>query len=174
MSWCRCKAPLYSLNAQGHRDRLMGKENKKFDARIRPWYKAAVTENRPTWSVIYPDFTTFLPTITASMPVYDATDGSLLGVCATDFFLPQEMNQFLRSLKIGKTGSAFIMERSGLLVSTSTDEPNPTEQLPLVRSLHGAAFQSNALGISYFISIFIASNNFSRISGDRKLQFKGN
>ncbi|MCU0536306.1 MAG: cache domain-containing protein [Hydrococcus sp. Prado102] len=113
----------YSLNAQGNRDRLVGKENKKYDARLRPWYKAAMTENRPTWSVIYPDFTTLLPTITASMPVYDSTNGSFLGVCATDFFLPQEMNQFLKSLKIGKTGSAFIMERSGLLVSTSTDEP---------------------------------------------------
>jgi signal transduction histidine kinase len=116
----------YSLNAQGNRDRLQGKENKKYDARLRPWYKAAVTKNRPTWSVIYPDFTTSLPTITASMPVYDSSDGSLLGVCATDFFLPQEMNQFLRSLKIGKTGSAFIMERSGLLVSASTDEPIKT------------------------------------------------
>jgi HAMP domain-containing protein len=101
----------------------VGKENKKYDARLRPWYKAAITANRSTWSIIYPDFTTLLPTITASMPVYDSTDGSLLGVCATDFFLPQEMNQFLKSLKIGKTGNAFIMERSGLLVSASTDEP---------------------------------------------------
>ncbi|EDN70201.1 Response regulator receiver protein [Beggiatoa sp. PS] len=33
-----------------------------------------------------------------------------------------EISQFLRALKIGQTGQAFIMERYGLLVATSTDE----------------------------------------------------
>ncbi|NJO39196.1 MAG: HAMP domain-containing protein [Cyanobacteria bacterium CRU_2_1] len=113
----------YSLNSQGKRDRLLGKDTKRFDARLRPWYKAAVIVGQPTWSAIYADFTTGLPTITASMPIYDATNQSLRGVCATDFFLPQEMNRFLESLEIGKSGTAFIMERSGLLVSTSIEQP---------------------------------------------------
>lgn len=111
----------YSLNSQGKRDRLLGKDTKRFDARLRPWYKAAVVAGQPTWSPIYADFTTGLPTITGSMPIYDTKDRSLLGVCATDFFLPQEMNQFLKSLEIGKSGTAFIMERSGLLVATSIE-----------------------------------------------------
>lgn len=112
----------YSLNSQGERDRLLGKDTKRFDARLRPWYKAAVAAGQPTWSPIYADFTTNLPTITASVPIYDSTNRSLRGVCATDFFLPQEMNQFLESLEIGKSGTAFIMERSGLLVSTSIEQ----------------------------------------------------
>jgi PAS domain S-box-containing protein len=33
------------------------------------------------------------------------------------------MSQFLKSLNIGKTGSVFIMERSGQLVATSADQP---------------------------------------------------
>lgn len=96
--------------------------NKPFDARVRPWYKAAVTAGEPVWSEIYADFASQLPTITASTPVYSTADQSLLGVCATDVFLPNEMSRFLGTLKIGKTGSAFILERSGRLVSTSTEE----------------------------------------------------
>ena len=116
----------YSLDAQGKRDRPLGQDTKRFDARRRPWYKAAAATGRPTWSPIYADFTTNLPTITASVPIYDAAK-SLRGVCATDFFLPQEMNRFLESLEIGKSGTAFIMERSGLLVSTSATQPSQSE-----------------------------------------------
>jgi PAS domain S-box-containing protein len=112
----------YSLNRNGQRDQLVSKGNRAFDARVRPWFKAAVQSGKPIWSEIYADFVTQLPTITASTPVYSITDQSLLGVCATDVFLPSEMSRFLASLRIGKTGSAFILERSGRLVATSTEE----------------------------------------------------
>ncbi|MCW5313049.1 PAS domain-containing protein [Nostoc sp. KVJ3] len=112
----------YSLDRNGQRDQLISQGNKAFDARVRPWYKAAVTVGEPSWSGIYADFASQLPTITASTPVYSTADRSLLGVCATDVFLPNEMSRFLASLQIGKTGIAFILERSGQLVATSTGE----------------------------------------------------
>ncbi|MDZ8095883.1 MAG: PAS domain-containing protein [Nostoc sp. DedQUE05] len=112
----------YSLDRNGQRDQLISQGNKAFDARVRPWYKAAVTAGEPIWSGIYADFASQLPTITASTPVYSTADRSLLGVCATDVFLPNEMSLFLASLQIGKTGIAFILERSGQLVATSTGE----------------------------------------------------
>ncbi|WP_242054145.1 PAS domain S-box protein [Nostoc sp. FACHB-888] len=112
----------YSLDRNGQRDQLISQGNKAFDARVRPWYKAAVTAGEPIWSGIYADFASQLPTITASTPVYSTADRSLLGVCATDVFLPNEMSRFLASLQIGKTGIAFILERSGQLVATSTGE----------------------------------------------------
>ncbi|MBW4540203.1 MAG: PAS domain-containing protein [Myxacorys chilensis ATA2-1-KO14] len=112
----------YSLDHNGQRDQLISQGNKAFDARVRPWYKAAVTAGEPIWSGIYADFASQLPTITASTPVYSIADRSLLGVCATDVFLPNEMSRFLASLQIGKTGIAFILERSGQLVATSTGE----------------------------------------------------
>ncbi|MEH2229508.1 MAG: PAS domain-containing protein [Nostoc sp.] len=111
-----------SLDRNGQRDQLISQGNKAFDARVRPWYKAAVTAGEPIWSGIYADFASQLPTITASTPVYSTADRSLLGVCATDVFLPNEMSRFLASLQIGKTGIAFILERSGQLVATSTGE----------------------------------------------------
>jgi PAS domain S-box-containing protein len=112
----------YSLNRNGQPDQLVSKGNKPFDARLRPWFKASVATGKPVWSEIYADFVSQLPTITASAPVYSIADGTLLGVCATDLFLPSEMSRFLASLEIGKTGSAFILERSGQLVATSNQE----------------------------------------------------
>jgi PAS domain S-box-containing protein len=112
----------YTLDRNGKGDQLVSQGNKLFDARTRPWYGAAVTAGEPVWSEIYADFASQLPTITASTPIYNTVDKSLLGVCATDVFLPSEMGQFLSGLKIGKTGSAFILERSGRLVSTSSKE----------------------------------------------------
>ena len=129
----------YSLDRNGQRSQLVSQDNKSFDARVRPWYKAAVVAGEPVWSEIYADFATQLPTITASTPVFSTADHSLLGVCATDVFLPNEMSEFLSRLKIGKTGSAFILERSGRLVSTSTEEATMSsgaaaERLPAVES----------------------------------------
>ncbi len=92
-----------------------------YDPRERPWYKAAVEAGRPTWGKVYLDFATGLPTITASEPVYGKSN-HLLGVCATDVVLLQELRQFLAKLSLGDSGIAFVMDRSGALLSSSTDE----------------------------------------------------
>lgn len=113
----------FAFDERGNRTEQIGSLEQPYDPRIRPWYKAAEGQSQAVWSEIYLSFSTLLPTITASLPAYSLTDGSLMGVCATDFFLPQEVSLFLRNLEIGKTGTAFIMERSGRLVATSTEEP---------------------------------------------------
>ncbi len=46
--------------------------------------------------------------------------------CATDVVLLQELRQFLANLSIGDSGIAFVMDRSGALLSCSTDEPLTT------------------------------------------------
>lgn len=92
----------------------------RFDPRTRPWYKAAVKAGRPTWTKIYRHFVTKGLTISATQPIY-SQQGDLLGVVSTDFVFLQ-VNQFLRSLKIGKSGQTFIMEKTGELISTSTDD----------------------------------------------------
>jgi adenylate cyclase len=94
-----------------------------YDPRKRPWYQVARAFGQPTWSDIYLDFTTKLPTITASLAAYDDWGNDFIGVCGTDVLLTEELRKFLKKLHIGKTGEAFIMERSGLLVSSSTDDP---------------------------------------------------
>lgn len=113
---------LFSLDNLGNR-RYFEEALNKYDPRVRPWYKAAVGSERPVWSSVYLDFTTGLPTITASQPVYSQENGRLLGVCATDVILPKDFRNFLVNLSVGKTGHAFVMDRTGAILANSTDEP---------------------------------------------------
>ena len=86
----------------------------------RPWYRAAVRAGRPSWGEIYvwaaPYPKVALPAV---LPIYDDAR-ELQGVFAVDLSL-LDISEFLQSLKVGTTGETFIMERSGLLVATSTD-----------------------------------------------------
>nr|WP_290226136.1 ATP-binding protein [Trichocoleus desertorum] len=111
----------YATDSRGNRTRLL-QTKPNYDPRQRDWYKISVTAGKPVWTDIYTYFSTQKLTITADLPLYDA-QGKLIGVTAADLVLSQ-IGEFLRSLKIGKTGQTFIMERSGLLVATSlTDKP---------------------------------------------------
>jgi sigma-B regulation protein RsbU (phosphoserine phosphatase) len=112
----------YTMDIQGKRQQLLRKIN-PFDPRKRPWYIAAATAKRVTWSNIYIGFTTSLPQITASEPVYDKSGQNILGVCGTDVVLAEDLRKFLANLSIGKTGRAFIIDRAGNLISSSTNEP---------------------------------------------------
>ncbi|MEG4517999.1 MULTISPECIES: ATP-binding protein [unclassified Microcoleus] len=91
-----------------------------YDPRIRPWYKAAKVAGKPQWNKIYQYYIQPSLGISASQPVYDKK-GSFIGVVSTDLFLSQ-IGDFLQTLKIGKSGKTFIIERSGLLVASSTVE----------------------------------------------------
>ncbi|BAU40985.1 PAS domain S-box protein [Leptolyngbya sp. O-77] len=111
----------YEMDSRGDRLSFV-KEDGEYDPRSRPWYKDAINKRGAVWSDIYLDFATFLPVLTASLPVYSEA-GTTLGVCATDVQLPVEFRQFLSSLKIGKTGQAFVIDREGQILSSSTQEP---------------------------------------------------
>ncbi len=110
----------YSSNKQGQRTHLV-EVAPNYDATKRPWYKAAIQADKPVWSDIY---TFVYPAgslgITANQPFYDYT-GKLQGVLAADFML-LKISEFLHSLKIGRSGQTFIIERSGLMVASSTLE----------------------------------------------------
>lgn len=113
----------YEIDAVGNRSFLRSKSAEVYEPRKRPWYEAAKREGGPTWSQVYLDFQTFLPTLTANTPVYESASGDLLGVCATDIILSEELNDFLKNLEVGKTGISFIIEPSGFLIASSTIEP---------------------------------------------------
>ncbi len=91
-----------------------------FDARTRPWYAAARETGVSAWSDAYVLFTGQDMAVAASQPVY-GDNGQFLGVTATDIFLSR-INDYLKDLSIGRTGEAFILEPSGKLIATSTDE----------------------------------------------------
>ncbi len=91
-----------------------------YDPRDRPWYKGAVKARQAVWSDIYLFVASPILGITASLPIYSES-GDLRGVIAIDLTLSQ-IGDFLRQLKIAKTGQAFILEPSGEIVATSTAE----------------------------------------------------
>lgn len=111
----------YELDSRGNRLAFLADDG-EYNPRSRPWYQDALNTRGAVWSEIYLDFATFLPVLTASLPVY-SEQGTVLGVCATDVQLPVEFRQFLSSLKIGKTGKAFVLDRKGQILSSSTTEP---------------------------------------------------
>ena len=107
----------YATDSEGNRTGLM-QVVADFDARTRPWYAGAMEKGDSFWSDIYILYTGQDMAIAASRPVYDE-DNNLLGVVSVDLFL-SHLNSFLQNLRLGETGQAFIMERSGLLVASST------------------------------------------------------
>ena len=160
---------LYQISANGNRGSLI-EQLTPYDARQRPWYQAAVRAERPIWSEVYLDFGIGLPTITASEPVYGPR-GQLLGVCATDVVLLQDIRQFLADLSIGDSGIAFVMDRSGTVLSSSTDEPltqGEGEEMTLLQATDSSdrLIQSTA---NYLQQRF---GSFDAIQSAQQLDFK--
>jgi two-component system, sensor histidine kinase ChiS len=101
----------------GRRTKLQ-KPLSNYDPRQKAWYITAKQEKKPVWSKAF--FSSRRTTLSANQPIYN-DKGKLLAVATADIDV-LEISQFLRALKIGQTGQAFIIERSGLLVATSTAE----------------------------------------------------
>jgi C4-dicarboxylate-specific signal transduction histidine kinase len=91
-----------------------------YDHRQRPWYKSAVAAGKAGWSSIYLTKTPQRLVVSATQPVYNDAHG-LFGVAVSSLSLTG-ISDFLKTLKIGKTGQSFILERSGDLVASSTSE----------------------------------------------------
>ena len=120
------KGPLvkYALDVNGNRSAVLSKVM-DFDVTKRPWYITAKEKEGAAWSPVYILSTGQDMAIAASRPVYDGQK-NLMGVVSVDIFLSR-IGFFLKHLEIGKTGQAFIIERSGLMIATSTDEKPFTE-----------------------------------------------
>ncbi|MEM9538432.1 MAG: ATP-binding protein [Cyanobacteria bacterium P01_E01_bin.42] len=160
----------YNLGDRGDRTDIVSRSDRQYDARKRPWYTAAVTAGGPAWSEIYLNFESPLPTITATIPVYDATGDVLLGVCGTDFFLPQEFVMFLQDLEIGRSGQAFIIERSGHLVASSRAELPFVKMGEELERLH-ASNSKNTLARETTRYLQDHFGNFDRIQNPEQLEF---
>lgn len=87
-----------------------------FDPRARPWYKLAAKEKKLAWTDPYIFFTSNQPGISAAIPAYTRTDKTFLGAIGVDIEIGQ-LSSFLRSLKIGERGSAFILNRNGDVIA---------------------------------------------------------
>jgi signal transduction histidine kinase/CheY-like chemotaxis protein len=113
----------YATDNWGNPTKLLD-VGKHYDPRIRPWYQKAVKAGKSVWSDIYLDFKEPRLKITLAQPIYKSIPNqpaSLRGVIGVDFVLTH-IGKFLKGLKIGKSGTTFIIERTGLIVASSTEE----------------------------------------------------
>jgi hypothetical protein len=86
-----------------------------FDPRVRPWYKGAQQNRRLYLTDLYIFYTGEKPGITVSSPILDSK-GQVLGVIGSDIDL-NGLSTFLKSLRIGKHGLAFIINNKNELVA---------------------------------------------------------
>ncbi len=109
---------IYELDGSGDRKKLL--LTKEYDPRIRPWYETTLEAGNQTWSPIFTSASLGVLQISPTTPIYDP-QGELIGVLASNLLLAQ-INEFLNELDISPSGEAFILERSGDLVASSTEE----------------------------------------------------
>ncbi|CAD0229808.1 Histidine kinase (fragment) [Planktothrix agardhii] len=87
-----------------------------------PWYGATKNAGRELWRLVVARVQNDNPKLLAAylLPFYDQNN-KFQGVMSCSIPLAQ-LGDFLKELKIGKTGQAFILENNGLLIGTSADE----------------------------------------------------
>ncbi|WGV23758.1 ATP-binding protein [Halotia branconii] len=114
------KLYVYTTDNQGNRRELTAVKN--YDPRLEAWYTDAAKAGKPVWSQIYQwEDKPEIFSISSSYPIYDDVNQKLVGVISVDLILSQISN-FLTSLKLGKSGQIFIVERSGEIVASSVDD----------------------------------------------------
>lgn len=111
----------FSTNENGQKTKLI-KVNKNVDIRQRPWYKETVQRARPTWSKAYFALVEPRLLISYTTPIYEKNSQKLEGMVMTTLIL-ESLGKFLRDLKISKSGEVIIVDSSGYLIATSTQEP---------------------------------------------------
>jgi len=132
LSWeARGTAPntryFYAVDSQGKRLKAVHTTS-NFDVRQRGWYKAAMKAGKQTWSPVFPVLNLPIAAVSAVTPIYQ--NNELKGVLTSEVLL-SDINLFLHSLNFSRSGQAFIIERSGDLVATSTQEQ------PFVKNVQG-------------------------------------
>jgi two-component system sensor histidine kinase ChiS len=111
----------YSFNTNDRGDRAsVAATVKNFDIRQHPSYTYAALEGKPTWSSVYISFLEPTLILSALKPVYDSQK-QLEGVLVTALRL-DHIGFFLNSLKVGKSGQTFIIQKNGMLLATSAKE----------------------------------------------------
>ncbi|MGJ5634744.1 ATP-binding protein [Nostoc sp. CALU 1950] len=157
----------YRIDSQGQRTQLP-EVIKNYDARSRPDYQTAVNAKKFSFSQIFTSLTDPTLLISASQPIYNF-QGQLLGVNSTLTHISQ-IEDLLQNIKVGKSGQIFIIERSGLLVATSTSEE--PFRLQNGKPIRLAAFQSgNSLTQATAKYLTAKFSNFDQIQSLQQLDF---
>jgi CRP-like cAMP-binding protein/HAMP domain-containing protein len=110
-----------------------------YDARQRPWYRQAIRANKLTWTTPFRKFSNKkLLQICLVQPIYVQNSRKIVGVLSVQF-LQANIGKFLQTLKVGKSGKTFIVNRAGDLIAASTLEPlfkENGDEVQLIPAIH--------------------------------------
>jgi diguanylate cyclase (GGDEF)-like protein len=121
-------------------------EQRVFEPRERPWYKAGQSSAH-TWTAIYIDFKTSELVATRARRVNNA-GGEFEGVVATDLSLRQ-VNAFLQRLALSEHGLAMVVEQDGNLIGVSRGPNLRTRPDGSVGRLNAADSQDPLVAATY-------------------------
>ncbi|MBE9223869.1 response regulator [Phormidium sp. LEGE 05292] len=163
----------YHTNDKGDRTSVAAMTKGDFDPRNWFWYQNAVKAGKPTWSDVFISILEPTLLISGTEPVYNPQGNQLEGVIHTAIRL-DHIGNFLNSLKIGKTGQAFIIERNGTLLATSTEEKPFRIQPDNTRKLIKAEDSSNLLTQATAHYLFNRLKTFKQIQSPQQVNFTVN
>ena len=106
------------LNQEGKRHQEVSSSD--YDTHSRPWYQQAKKAQKPSWSQVYPASSSSILSISPVLPVYDRQN-NLQGVLSVQISL-NEISNFLQDIKDSSSLEAFIVDRKGYLIASSTKE----------------------------------------------------
>ncbi|QLE43638.1 HAMP domain-containing protein [Nostoc sp. C052] len=157
----------YKIDSQGQRTQLP-EVIKNYDARSHPDYQTAVTAKKFSFSQIFIPSSEPRLFISASQPIYNS-QGQLFGVNSTLIRL-SEIGDLLQNIKVGKSGQIFIIERSGLLVASSTaEEPFRLQNGKPIRLEASQSVNSLTQAAAKYLTTKF--NNFDQIQSLQQLDF---
>ncbi len=101
--------------------------NAEYDYFKYDWYKEGLAaKEKIVWSAPYEDAVTKMPMITSSSPIVKGN--KVVGVTTTDIGL-NEFSNYIRDMKIGETGYAFIVSKDGTFLAHRQQEKNLKEKI---------------------------------------------
>jgi len=115
-----------------------------YDPRKRPWYRDAVEAGRPTWVEyvwVNEDGGEVTWGLALAEPLKDE-DGQLLGVLDSELSL-FDISAYLETVEVGRSGTAFLLDRTGLVVANSRGEPVHDDKL---NRMPGSRFADPLIG----------------------------
>jgi diguanylate cyclase (GGDEF)-like protein/PAS domain S-box-containing protein len=159
----------FEVDQRGQPQRLI-QQTPAWVTTTRPWYHAAVQAQQPVWGEIFPYHAYPVLALPTSRPVYDA-EGRLLGVLGNNFFLSQ-ISDFLAEMEISEHGQAFILDRDGLIVASST-LPLPFEVVEgKTRRLYSVISDDPLIRASSQMLLRQYGGYFDQIKAPRQFEFR--
>lgn len=123
-------------------DRTVGEVDRGADARLRPWYQAAIAADGTTWTVPYLEFATGDQGVSGVRAA--RIEGDVFAVAAADLSL-EGLSAVLDGLPLGTDGQAFVLDSLDVVVAAPGSF---ADQMDSLRQETGAVPTAQSLGLT--------------------------